>query len=242
LLLLALTAATSGIGQTQEEGEISLRRPDKKRQEIVTYTYYIPKTNRSSPLPVLVCLGGLNSQGGRYMGSDWKEFARENGFAILSPVFKFSVVSEIENFNKRTSYHYPEAWSGETLITILKKIAKTENISSKKLYLFGHSAGAQFVHRFALLYPERCKAVAAHNAGSYDLPQRKINTKFLIAVGENDTTPISRVDLARKFVNACRKKRIKVELEIIPGAGHSLTQEQINLSHQFFLKARRRRR
>ena len=102
----------------------------------------------------------------------------------------------------------------------------------------GISAGAQFAHRFALLYPVKCKAVAAHAAGGYNLPHRKVRTRFLITVGDRDNKEISRVDFAVIFVKACQKKNINAQLKILQGIGHWQTPQQNEMSRQFFVSVK----
>lgn len=42
--------------------------------------------------------------------------------------------------------------------------------AAPRLHLFGHSGGAQFAHRFALVHPQRVAALALGSAGWYTLP------------------------------------------------------------------------
>jgi pimeloyl-ACP methyl ester carboxylesterase len=44
-----------------------------------------------------------------------------------------------------------------------------------KIYLFGYSGGAQFAHRFALLYPHRIKRLCLGAPGFYSLPDDTID-------------------------------------------------------------------
>ena len=48
--------------------------------------------------------------------------------------------------------------------------------TSADYYLFGHSAGAQFVHRLLLMVPDgRYAALVAANAGWYTVPDKSID-------------------------------------------------------------------
>ncbi|UAB80065.1 hypothetical protein INR76_07930 [Marixanthomonas sp. SCSIO 43207] len=62
----------------------------------------------------------------------------------------------------------------DRIFKLVKKITK----SSQKTYdMFGHSAGGQILHRFALLYPNsKADKILASNAGTYTFPDYK--TKF----------------------------------------------------------------
>ncbi len=43
-------------------------------------------------------------------------------------------------------------------------------VASERVHLFGHSGGAQFVHRFAMAHPERVTRYVASAAGWYTMP------------------------------------------------------------------------
>jgi pimeloyl-ACP methyl ester carboxylesterase len=48
--------------------------------------------------------------------------------------------------------------------------ARYNRVDSERFFLFGFSGGAQFVHRFAYLYPQRLKGIACGAPGSQTLP------------------------------------------------------------------------
>jgi len=136
----------------------------------VTYNLYVPLNSDGKHLPVLVCVGGLPMDGDKYLQSDtrecmdenFKRFADENGIAILGLGFLFIA----EDWETKTSYQYPKAWSGQALLEVLKVLAKDSPIDPEELYLFGISAGSQFSIRFAQMRPDISKAVASHAAGN----------------------------------------------------------------------------
>ena len=158
--------------------------------------------------------------------------ADESHLAILGLGFLFIP----EDWSKKASYQYPQVWSGKALLGILKKFSKEYPIDPQELYLFGISAGAQFSVRFAQMRPDLVKAVAAHAAGGFDLPKKFIPTKFLLTVGELDNKEITRLEMATQFAEACLKVGIDLRLKIIPGIAHRQTEEQNEMSRQFFTK------
>ncbi len=219
----------------QTSGRFQVQNGD--RLEDVTYIYNIPDSSSNSHLPLMIYVGGLSSPGIEFMWPYWKDFATKNNFAQLAVGFKFID----EDWKKNKSYQYPKVWSGEALMRILEILSRTDRVNTKELYLVGISAGAQFVHRFALIHPEICAAVAAHAAGGYDHPSKRIPTKFLITVGDLDNDKISRLEFAKLFVAACKKQGIDVEFKIMPGLGHRQTDDQNNLTQEFFLKVKSNR-
>ena len=200
-------------------------------EKSVTYHYYVPNSKDRSFLPVIVGIPGLNQDGLRFLNNSWLGFADKYGFAIVALHLTFNRA----NWEKGESYQYPSAWSGNALLKILKHISEEEPINTNELYLFGISAGAQFAHRFALLHPDKCQAVAVHAAGGYTFPTKFIPTKFLLTVGEFDNETIKRVNFAKSFHEACLKNNIDSSLQIIPNKGHAWFDEQEQVSRDLFI-------
>lgn len=196
------------------------------------YFYYVPPGGDASVgLPVLIVIPGLDGSGAPYVMGRWREFAQKNGFAVVSPTFRFNN----DDWQKQRSYQFPAVWSGQAMLAILDSIGKKAPIDKNRLFLFGHSAGGQYVHRFALLFPERCKAVAAHAPGGVTLPVKTVPVKFLITVGQNDA---DRLEKARGFAAACRAHTISVDFKEYPGVGHELCDDAVQRSLDFFAKVK----
>ncbi len=204
-------------------------------QSELTYHVYRPALQADARPWTLVLLGGFNADGRRFMKAPYTRFASEHGYIIVAPSFK----SSHQNFRDRVSYQFPQAWSGRALHAILDRLAASEPIDRDHIMVFGFSAGAQFAHRFALLYPSSCVASASHAAGGYTAPETFTQTQFLVTVGSKDSE--SRKKWARIFTDAADALGISVQHEIINGAGHNLTPSQIRMSFDFFTKARGRR-
>jgi poly(3-hydroxybutyrate) depolymerase len=210
----------------------------KGKEQVVHYDLYVPPVEPGERVPVLVCVGGLPIVEGQYVHSDptectgeaWKAFADSNGIAILGVGFLF----DQKQWERKKSYQFPKAWSGKALQAILTKLAENKNIDPDNLYLFGISAGAQFAVRYAFYQPQSVKAVAAHAAGGYDKPSRKIDSRFLITVGSQDNEDISRVDWANFFVKRAQKLGIAVKPVLLYGIGHQQTEMQNEMSRDFF--------
>jgi pimeloyl-ACP methyl ester carboxylesterase len=223
------------------DGEVDLSYRGETRT--VKYSLSLPSDYQpSEPLTILVCVGGLNYDEGVYGYSDtrecsgppWDQFVKDYHVAVLGLGFVF----DPDDWPKKRSYQYPQAWSGQALMMILDKVRNESALRIRKdgLLLFGISAGAQYVTRFAFLHPEMVRAVAVHESGGFDRPKRKIDTKFLITVGGLDNEPITRLEFAKRFAKLAQRKGIDVQLRIIPGIGHVIVPEQLDMSVQFFLK------
>jgi len=193
------------------------------------YYYYIPTSiinNVNQSYPMLVMIPYLSGLGQSFVSPIFKEFANNEGFVIVSPSFKY----DEKNWESRTSYQYPEVWSGNTLLEIIGKVKNKFNLQISGLYLFGFSAGAQFSLRFCHWQPELCVACAAHGSGGTILPDKKVSVKFFVSVGSRDT---SRIEKAKAFFDSAQKLGIDVTYQEYNTA-HSMTQDEIKDALDFF--------
>ncbi len=166
------------------------------------------------------------------MTDNWKSFANDHNFVIIALGFTFSQ----EDWISQQSYQFPGSWSGKAVFRALEDVSSQIKVKSDQLSLFGISAGAQYVHRFAINNHNICKAVALHAAGGYTLPTTYIPVKFLVTVGALDNADIKRVDFAKKFVKACQDPGIDIKFHILPGRPHGWFVEQDELSRGFFVE------
>lgn len=134
----------------------------------------------------------------------------------------------------KTSYHYPSKWSGKALLKIVRAVKGKHNIKISKFYLFGHSAGAQFVLRFALWKPQICAVSVAHASGGWIRPQRPNAVKFFITVGIRDT---KRIKINQEFCAYAKRYGIDVKYKEY-NTGHGMVQEQFRDSLAFFARYR----
>ncbi|MFC1658557.1 alpha/beta hydrolase [Candidatus Omnitrophota bacterium] len=197
------------------------------------FYYYIPAQvmeDKSQTYPLLVCMPGLSGNGESFVTTVFKEFAEKEGFVILAPSFKYDQTRQ----GSQTGYQFPDVWSGDALINIVEKLKEQQEIFLSKYYLFGFSAGAQFVLRFAFWRPELCAACAAHASGATVIPFRKVDVKFFVSVGSEDTSSIEKTE---NFYNLAKTVGVDAIYRQYPG-GHSLSNQQIQDSLYFFKRLR----
>ncbi len=139
---------------------------------------------------------------------------------------------------------------------ILDEVASKTQVNTQKFFLFGYSGGGQFVHRYAMAYPERVKAMAIGAAGWYTLPNPKKRYPYGIAphpklpdltfnaeqflhipayvlVGEEDTL---RDDALRKSKKIDRQQginRFERGQRWIQAMQHAAQQHGLNTPYQF---------
>jgi predicted esterase len=193
------------------------------------FYYYIPAGvmgDKRLGTNALVAVPSLSGKGEHFVNAAMKKFADKENMAIISPSF----VWDQKNWNSRTSYQYPGAWSGDALTEIINKVNQMHGIRISKLYLYGFSAGAQFSLRFTLLKPFMTVACAAHGSGGTVIPDYSVSAKFFVSIGEADT---SRIPKAEAFISQAQSLGIDVTYRQYPG-GHSQHATQIQDSLRFF--------
>ncbi len=92
--------------------------------------------------------------------------ARAAGAALLVPLFS-------EHRHRRYArLVHPRSGrrSDLALLDTVAAVCRDHGLPTRPLHLFGYSAGAQFVHRFALAHPARVAALAVGAAGWYTWP------------------------------------------------------------------------
>ncbi|MCP4539546.1 MAG: hypothetical protein GY832_20620 [Chloroflexi bacterium] len=227
LVIVLLTGCTTG----SVKGIDSIHTDNYANNDL-EYYYYIPPTiaeNSQKPYPVLIMIPGLSEQGEHFVTRKFKRFADAENFIIVAPSF----VWDEKNWDSRTSYQYPSAWSGNALLEIINQMEKKTNVTISESYLFGFSAGAQFALRFCVWEPDMCVACAAHGSGGTVTLDRAIDVRFFVTVGNRDTL---RIEKAKAFYNCAQDLGIDIDYQEYD-TGHSLTSEQIKDSLDFFTGA-----
>ena len=193
------------------------------------FAYYVPdKLKSKSNLTAIVLVPGLSGRGDSMIDQAWMEFADKTQRIIIAPSFVFEGE---DAFQKGKSYQYPKVWSGPALNQILKEFSSV-GYSIKSLYMMGFSAGAQFVGRYALLYPQKVKKCAIIASGGNDKITKSVPVKFFYGIGANDAD--NRQQFAKDFETQAKSKHISLTKKIYPGVGHSLTADMQNDVRQFF--------
>ena len=149
---------------------------------ITLHTYRPAHATAQSPV-VLVQHGVMRN------GDDYRDFwipaAEEHGLVIIAPTFSDAQWPDVVSYNNgnllattdraaladTAPTTAPEAWSYTVVTRLVDDLKAAGVLADQPLYLFGHSAGGQFVHRLlSVLTPGVFTQVAAGNPGWYTLP------------------------------------------------------------------------
>lgn len=145
--------------------------------------YHIPETGNPANFPVVIALHGIgrNAEG---MRNAWRDEADTRGFMVFAPQFSEELfpgsaytLGQVEGPDgERAS---PEEWSYQVIEDLFQEILRRTASTAQGYTLYGHSAGAQFVHRFGLLMEDdRAFVILAANAGWYLFPDRSIDFPY----------------------------------------------------------------
>ena len=144
--------------------------------------YYIPAAGDLSNMPIQFVMSGTDRNSDVYRDA-WIESADLYKVIVLAPYFSaedFPSSMYQQGNVKKAFQNSDNSCMTYTLIDeIFLHFKDLVNSSQDKYNLYGHSAGAQFVHRFVLFHhsPYLNKAVAA-NAGTYTFPTDAAKYQF----------------------------------------------------------------
>ena len=172
-------------------------------------------TQGSADRPVLFVMHGVNRDADRYR-DEWKALSEQHAVVIVVPQF------DSTNFPKREVYNFggvvdrevkvrpQREWIFPVIYQIFADFVSRSGSKAADFDLYGHSAGAQFSHRFALLGGSpRVRRVVIANAGSYSMPvfdkpfpwglggiglgeghlSRVLSLEGIVMLGDKDTDP-----------------------------------------------------
>ena len=126
--------------------------------------------------PVLIVMHGVKRNAETYL-HEWTGYADQSHFLLVVPEFseaEFPGSRGYQDGNLATSSGQPlprDQWSYNMIEPIFDQVCQRTGNTSQQYSIYGHSAGAQFVHRFiAFVPPARVLHAVSANAGSYLLP------------------------------------------------------------------------
>jgi predicted esterase len=166
-------------------------------------------------------------------GIDGKEAAGIAGWAkddviVLGPSFNES--------NPQTEARLKE---------LIKEVGKSWKLRPK-VFLHGFSAGADFVHRFAMKNPELVAGVSAASGGSWtdEINPAASSVSFAISCGQYDKAkawpeaPKHRLEGMHAFGEVLTKAHFDVQSKIIPNIGHQSNADTLAFAWTAFQRTR----
>lgn len=177
LLAIATVASSPALAQTLAAGSGLIERDEAagataERQRVF---YHRPEAWAPSGR-IVVVMHGVNRDADRYR-DQWRALADQYGFLLIVPEFsqtKFPGDSWYNFGGMVDEQNRPrprELWSFGVIDRVVAEVGALAGAERKRFSLYGHSAGAQFAHRFLLFAASTAvEMVVAANAGWYTLP------------------------------------------------------------------------
>ena len=173
------------------------------------YYLYVPSTVKASA-PLIVMLHGSNRTGVTLV-EKWKDYAKKEGIILAGP--------DATNLRGWSSPHD----GPDYLRDLVEELKSKYPINPRRVYLFGHSAGASFALHMSLMESQYFAATAIH-AGALNeegmdliaLAKRKI--PISIQVGDSDE--FFPLKIVRATRDALKNAEIPVELVEIKNHDH----------------------
>jgi predicted esterase len=203
LMLLSLPAYARAGDKVSKE---TIESGGRKR----TYFLFAPASMKPQA-PLVVLLHG-SGRDGLSLVEKWKDLAAREGFLLAGP-----------NAHDSSAWRIPD--DGPEFIRDLVEALKAKySLDARRVYLFGHSAGAVFALHLALRESEYFAAAAVH-AGAWreqkefgSLEQATRKTSVAIIVGDRD--PFFPLDAVRATEAALKEHGHEIEVTVMRGHDH----------------------
>jgi poly(3-hydroxybutyrate) depolymerase len=173
--LLACAALTIGQAAAAElpEGSSDYVFSDWDGTPLRVYTYR--PANVAADQPIMIVMHGVERDADRYR-DEWIAVAKKTGLIIAAPEFSDKKFPKSTNYNLgglgKRQRENGIASAFDAIEPLFDDLRQRTGSPRQKYYLYGHSAGAQFVHRFVFAKPDaRIETAFAANAGWYTMLQ-----------------------------------------------------------------------
>lgn len=168
-----MRVAPKSLGMPSEVGQVrfTVRRGSPARE----YFHYIP-ASASARSAVIVLVHGVTRRAAEHI-FQFRTLADRAGAILVAPYFSRSAFGLYQQVVDPKS----GARADLALFDMLDEIGKRTGASTERVHLFGYSGGAQFVHRFVMLHPERAACMLVASAGWYTFPDEQLPYPYGIA-------------------------------------------------------------
>jgi pimeloyl-ACP methyl ester carboxylesterase len=210
----------------------------------VTVWYDAPEGDLTN-VNVLIVMHGQGRNGEEYR-DDWEPHARDVGALLIVPEFDEDFYPGADAYNignlvDDSGDDIPESrWTFSIIEPLFDYVQTDTGNRADGYYLFGHSAGAQFVHRFMLFKPEnRVKRAVSANAGWYTATEVDVEFPYGLR-GSPSTDAGLRRALAAPLTILLGEEDVDTESDSLRSTPESERQGENRLERgQFFFAAGR---
>jgi len=164
------------------DGASSFQHVDAITNRPMTVWTYRPRALGPAAKVVFV-LHGMNRDGERYR-DQWQSHAESRNFLVVVPEFDARSFSEYAYqrgnvADSEGNFVDKSRWTFNTIEELFDVVRPAARLRTARYSLYGHSGGAQFVHRFVLFMPgARFERAVAANAGWYTMPTFEVSFPY----------------------------------------------------------------
>lgn len=183
LVLNGQNLTSNSTGSFTFSPEAPINRPD------IEVYYHIPQGDIKT-MPILFSFHGGSRDGANHRNY-WIDMANANGFMVIAPEFSSQkypglgdnyIMSNIfddgDNPSEAT-FNDKNEWTFSTIDPLFEYIKQDVSGSQETYKAWGHSAGAQFLHRFVMYLPNsKLDTAVCSNAGWYTVPENTVNFPY----------------------------------------------------------------
>ena len=209
IVLLAVGQTALGNPLTSSKAQITKQTIEfggKKR----AYYLYVPEKVASKP-PLILTLHGSGRDGSSLV-EKWKDIADQEGFILAGP-----------------NSMDPTRWSSrddseDFLHELVEQLIGQYSIDPKRVFLFGHSAGAVYALNLSMSQSEYFAATAVH-AGSWRSSEelnivRLAKRKTPIAIFVGDVDQYFPIDSVKKTEEVLKSNQFPIQVTVMKGHDH----------------------
>ena len=198
-MLAAMTPSAEAAGLAEGKGSFVFRDDAGDPTKAITVYTYVPHGLDPRTAKIVFVMHGHGKDADGYRDT-WVAPADRHGFIVVAPLFDddqwpHGAYSYASVFDRDGATRDRSLWSFSVVEHLFDAVKAMTGNDAPRYFIYGHSEGAQFVHRLVLLLPDAryARAVAA-NAGWYTMPDEAVRYPF----GTMDS-PITDATLGRSF-------------------------------------------
>ena len=165
--------------------------------------YCYRSANWAPGRPIVFVFHGMNRNAGDYRES-WEGFADTDGLLIVCPEFTdakypgsryYNTGNIMDKTNGKGNLQPKDEWVFPVVDRVIRDVKMRMGAENSPVAVFGHSAGAQMVHRYALFGgPTEASLIMPANAGWYTMPDENVRFPYGL-----DGVPLSDEELTAAF-------------------------------------------
>lgn len=153
-----------------------------RAEPVSEYLVYVPTTS-APDAHVLVSVHGISHSSWHKQAEMLVPLCERHGIVLLAPGFNDQQYPDYQRLGRKGRGHRADLY----LHRCLQELNTLTGANTTNLLFFGHSGGAQFVHRYLMAYPHRVECAVLSAPGWYTFPDPTL--KFPYGIRSTSSLP-----------------------------------------------------